>query len=73
MVFILKDYSQSAVKISSVPVTSLDHIRDWLKYVRREEDILKKEESRGKGREGEYFFILKLASAISSSTKPQRV
>ena len=33
IVFVFKDYSRKPVMINSVPMTSLDHVKDWLKYL----------------------------------------
>lgn len=33
MVFVLKDYSKPVVHVNSIPMESLDTVRDWLEYV----------------------------------------
>ena len=32
MVFIFKDYTRKVAMINSVPMTMLDHVKEWLKY-----------------------------------------
>ena len=33
MLFIFKDYSKKVAMINSIPMTMLDHVKEWLKYV----------------------------------------
>ena len=33
MVFVFKDYKKKVATVTAIPMTQLDSIRDWLKYV----------------------------------------
>ncbi len=33
MVFVFKDYHKKVAMVNAIPMTMLDHVKDWLKYV----------------------------------------
>ena len=33
MIFVFKDYKRKIVSVTAIPMTQLDSIKDWLKYV----------------------------------------
>ena len=33
MVFVFKDYKRKVEHVNAIPMTSLDSVKDWLKYV----------------------------------------